>query len=242
VSVYTGDFEADGNSFHPALSADGRLVVYDSDSFNLAWYDPDEGFDVYLWDRQLGAISNVSVDDAGNLGNDTSSWPAMSSDGRYVAYSTEATDITPSDQNGVADIVIYDRESGAANRLSLTNSGDEADNQSIHPSISGDGKLVAYESLATNLVGGDSNRFSDIFVRDTTLNPPPPPRCVVPKVVGLKLAAARKRITRARCRVGKIRRVHVTVRRRVGRVVAQSPRAGRRVAAGTLVKLSVGRR
>jgi Tol biopolymer transport system component len=241
VSVYTGGFEADGNSFHPALSADGRLVAFDSDSFNLAWYDPDEGFDVYVYDRVADAIFNVSVDDAGNLGNDTSSWPAMSSDGRFVAYQTEATDIVPGDQNGVGDIVLYDRQSGAANRLSLTNSGDEADNESLHPSISGDGKLVAYESLATNLVGGDSNRINDVFVRDTTLNPPPPPRCVVPKVVGLRLAAARKRITRANCRLGKVKRVHVSSKRKIGRVIAQSPRARTRHAAGTRVNLSVGR-
>lgn len=242
VSVYTGDFEADGNSFHPSLSADGRLVAYDSDSFNLAWFDPDEGPDVYVWDRTAGAISTASVDDGGTLGNDSSSFPSISSNGRFVAYSTEATDITAGDQNGVADIVLYDRQSGAANRISLTNSGDEADGESIRASISGDGKLVAYESVATNLVGGDSNRMNDIFVRDTTLNPPPAPRCVVPKVVGLKLAAARKKIKRARCAVGKIRRVHVRSRRKVGRVIAQSPRAGTRRPAGTRVTLAVGRR
>ena len=243
VSVYTGDFEADGNSFHPSLSADGRLVAYDSDSFNLAWFDPDEGADVYVWDRVAGAISNVSADDAGNLGNDTSQWPSMSSDGRYVAYQTEATDIVPGDQNGVGDIVIYDRQSGAVDRLSLTNSGDEADNESIHPSISGDGKLVAYESLAANLVGGDSNHFNDVFVRDTTLNPPPPAkRCVVPRVIGLRLAVAKKRITRANCKVGKVKRVHVRSKRKVGRVIAQSPRAKTRHVAGTRIKLSIGRR
>jgi Tol biopolymer transport system component len=242
VSVYTGDFEADGNSFHPSLSADGRFVAYDSDSFNLAWYDPDEGFDVYIWDRQAGVISNVSVDDAGNLGDDTSSWPSISSDGRYVAYQTEATDIVPGDQNGVGDIVLYDRQSGAVDRISLTNSGDESDNESVRPSISGDGKLVAYQSLASNLVPGDGNRFNDIFVRDTTLNPPPAARCVVPKVVGLKLAAAKKRIVRGNCRLGKVKRVHVRAKRKVGRVIAQSPRARTRHAAGTRVNLSVGRR
>jgi Tol biopolymer transport system component len=241
VSVYTGDFEADGNSLHPSLSADGRLVAYDSDSFNLAWLDPDEGPDVYVWDRTAGVISTASVDDGGTLGNDSSSFPSISSDGRFVAYSTEATDITAGDQNGVADIVLYDRQSGAANRISLTNSGDEADGESIRPSISGDGKLVAYESIATNLVGGDSNRMNDIFVRDTTLNPPPL-RCLVPRVIGLKLAAARKRIVRARCAVGKVRRVHVRAKRKVGRVIAQSPRAGTRRPAGTRVTLAVGRR
>jgi len=242
VSVYTGDFEADGNSFHPALSADGRLVAFESDSFNLAWNDPDEGFDIYVFDRQAGAISSTSADDAGNLGNDTSVSPSISSDGRYVAYSTEATDIVPGDQNGVSDVILYDRQSGAANRLSVGNSGNEADNESVLPSMSADGTRVAYQSLATNLVPGDTNRLNDIFVRDTTANPPPPPRCAVPRVVGLRLATARKRITKANCRVGKVRRAHVRSKRRVGRVIAQSPRAGTRHAAGTPVNLVVGRR
>ena len=241
VSVYTGDFEADGNSFHPSLSADGRLVAFDSDSFNLAWFDPDEGPDVYVFDRAADAIFTASVDDAGNLGDDSSSWPSISSDGRFVAYSTDATDIVPADQNAVADIVLYDRQSGAANRLSFSNTGQETDGESIRPSISGDGTIVAYESQATNLVSGDSNRFDDIFVRDTALNPPPP-RCVVPKVIGLKVAAARKKITRARCAVGKVRRVHVQSKRKVGRVIAQSPRAGTRRPAGTRVTLAIGRR
>ena len=242
VSVYTGGYEADGNSFHPSLSADGRFVAFDSDSFNLAWFDPDEGPDIYVYDRVAGVISTSSVDDAGNLGNDSSFWPSISSDGRYVAYASDATDIVPGDQNGAADIMLFDRQSGAASRVSVSNSGEEADGDSRHPSISGNGTLVAYESGAANLVPGDSNRRSDIFVRDTTLNPPPPPRCVVPRVLGLRLAAARKRITRAKCRVGKIRRAHVRSAQRVGRVIAQSPRPGTHHPAGTRVSLVVGRR
>jgi Tol biopolymer transport system component len=242
VSVYTGGFEADGNSFHPSLSADGRLVAFDSDSFNLAWFDPDEGADVYVFDRTTDTIFNVSVDDAGNLGDDSSMSPSMSADGRYVAYSSDATDIVPGDENGVSDIMLYDRQSGAATRLSVTNSGQEADGASVRPSISADGTLVAYQSDATNLAPGDTNRRTDVFVRDTTVNPPPLPRCVVPHVVGLRLATARTRITRAKCRVGKVRRANVRSARKVGRVIAQSPRAGTRHPAGTKVNLVVGRR
>ena len=242
VSVYNGGFEADGDSFRPALSADGRLVAFESDSFNLAWYDPDEGFDIYVYDRQADVVSPASVDDAGNLGNDTSMGPSISSDGRYVAYYTDATDLVPGDQNGASDVVLYDRQSGAATRLSVGNSGVEADGDSLRPAISSDGTLVAYESAATNLVSGDTNRSTDIFVRDTTANPPPPPpaRCVVPRVIGLRLATARKRITRANCRVGRVRRVRS--QRPAGRVISQSPRGGTRRAAGARVNLVVGRR
>src|SRR5439155_2316747 len=152
VSVYNGGFEADGNSFHPALSADGRLVAFDSDSFNLAWNDPDDGFDVYVYDRDADVILPASADDAGNLGNDTSIGPSLSSDGRYVAYYTGASDIVPGDQNGAMDVVLYDSQSGAATRLSVGNSGDESDGDSLRPAISSDGTLVAYQSDATNLV------------------------------------------------------------------------------------------
>jgi Tol biopolymer transport system component len=240
VSVYNGGFESDGDSFRPALSADGRLVAFESDAFNLAWYDPDEGFDIYVYDRRADVVQPVSADDAGNLGNDTSMEPSMSSDGRYVAYDTAASDIVPGDLNGASDVVLYDRQSGAATRLSIGNSGEEADGDSLRPSISADGTLVAYESDATNLVSGDTNGSTDILVRDTTANPPPPVQCVLPRVIGLRLAAARKRITRAKCRVGRVRRVRS--KRRVGRVIAQSPRAGTHRAAGARVNLVVGRR
>jgi Tol biopolymer transport system component len=242
VSVYNGGFESDGDSFHPALSADGRLVAFQSDAFNLAWYDPDEGFDIYVYDRQADVVSAASADDAGNLGNDTSTAPSISSDGRFVAYDTEASDIVPGDLNGASDVVLYDKRSGAATRLSVGNSGEEADGDSLRPSISADGNLVAYQSDAANLVSGDTNGSTDIFVRDTTANPPPPVQCVVPRVIGLRLAAARKRITRANCRVGRVRRVRVRSARRVARVIAQSPRAGTHRAAGARVNLAVGRR
>jgi hypothetical protein len=187
-------------------------------------------------------VTPASADDAGNLGNDSSMTPSISSDGRFVAYATDATDIVPDDQNGAPDIVLYDLQSGAADRLSLGNSGSEPEGDSTRPSISGDGTLVAYQSTAANLVSGDSNRATDVFVRDTTANPPPPPRvrCTVPSLIGLRLATAGKRITKAHCRVGRVRRAHSP--HRVGRVIAQSPKPGTRRAAGTRVNLVVGRR
>ena len=104
--------------------------------------------------------------------------------------------------------------------------------------------LSASYDTSTNLVAGDSNRRTDVFVRDTTANPPPPPQtvsCVVPRVIGLRLATARKRITKAHCKVGRVRHRH-TGPSRVGRVLSQSTRAGTRHAAGTKVNLAVGRR
>ena len=137
---------------------------------------------------------------------------------------------------------MHDRQTGETTRVSIGADGIQANGDSFAPAISGDGRYVVFSSSASNLVPGDKNNANDIFVRDTTANPPPPPRCVVPKVIGLKLAAARKRIARARCAVGTVRRVHVRSARKVGRVIAQSPKAGTRRPAGTRVSLAVGRR
>jgi beta-lactam-binding protein with PASTA domain len=103
---------------------------------------------------------------------------------------------------------------------------------------------VVFESDATNLVAGDSNQFTDVFVHDpnaATPVPPPTVRCVVPKVIGMRLAVARSRIGRANCRVGSVRRVRTKAKKR-GKVVAQSPRAGSVRDRGSKVNLVVGRR
>ena len=244
VSVYNGGFEADGDSFRPSLSADGRFVAYDSDSFDLAWEDLNDVADVFVYDRQLDVVRPMSVDDADTIGDNQSIDASISADGRFVAFATDADNLVPGDKNGTTDVVIHDRVSGATRRISVTNSGDEADGDSLHPSISADGTLVAFDSDSTNLVAGDTNRRTDVFVRDTTANPPPPPQpasCVVPRVIGLRLATARQRIAKAHCKVGRVRH-RLAAPRRVGRVLAQSPRAGTRRAAGTKVNLVVGRR
>jgi hypothetical protein len=121
--------------------------------------------------------------------------------------------------------------------------GAEGNGDSIRPAISADGRLVVFESDASNLVDGDSNHFTDIFLNDPSATPPPPPappvRCLVPRVIGLRLATARKRIGRANCLVGRVRRARS---RKVGKVLSQSPRAGSSRARGTKVNLVVGRR
>jgi Tol biopolymer transport system component len=242
VSVYGPDFESDGDSLRSMISANGRFVAFDSDAWNLAWGDTNDAIDVYVYDRQALVVTRVSVDDSGDQSDGASFRPSISADGRYVAFYTEASNLVPGDKNGATDVMLYDRQSGAVKRMSVTNSGQEADGDSIRPALSADGTLVAYESDASNLVSGDTNRFTDVFVRDTTAVPPPPApplRCVVPRVVGLRLAKARTRITRAHCRVGRIRRARS---RRAGRVLSQNPRAGARRPAGTRISLVVGRR
>ena len=245
ASTYQGGFEADFDNLRPAISADGRYVAFDSDAANLAWGDTNDAFDVFVKDRQTDILTRVSVNDAGEEGSGDSFRPAISADGRFVAFYSEVASLVPGDTNGATDVFLHDRRSGATRRISVTAGGAEANNDSVRPAISGDGRLVVFESDASNFVAGDSNQFTDVFLYDPSATPPPTPgpvvRCKVPRVVGLRLATARKRIVGANCRVGRVRRAR-SRSARVGRVLSQSPRAGAVRARGTRVKLVVGRR
>ena len=126
----------------------------------------------------------------------------------------------------------------------MAGGGGEANGDSERPALSGSGRLVIFESDASNLVAGDTNQFTDVFVHDPGVNPPPPAppvRCVVPRVIGKRLAVARTRIRRANCSVGAVRRARAA-RKRAGKVLSQSPRPGSVRARGSKVKLVVGRR
>jgi Tol biopolymer transport system component len=92
--------------------------------------------------------------------------PSISSDGRFVAFESSATDLAAGDTNGVVDVFVRDRGAGTTIRVSLTNAGAQGNDFSAAPEISGDGRFVAFESGATNLVAGDTNGLNDIFVRD----------------------------------------------------------------------------
>jgi Tol biopolymer transport system component len=244
VSEYTGGFQAEGDSQRPAISADGRYVAFDSDAWNLAWGDTNDTFDIFVHDRQTGYTTRVSVDDSGGQSDGPSYRASLSADGRYVSYYSDASNLVAGDTNGSSDVILYDRNSGAVRRLSVAGGGGEANGNSLRPALSGNGRLVVFESDASNLVAGDSNQFTDIFVNDrlaATPVPPPTTRCVVPRVIGMRLAAARSRIGRANCRVGSVRHVRTTAKKR-GKVVGQNPKAGSVKDRGFKVKLVVGRR
>ena len=245
VSEYTGHFEGEGDSLRPSISADGRYVAFDSDDWNLVWGDTNDVFDVFVNDRETTVTTRVSVDDSGTQADGASIRPSISADGRHVAYQSEASNLAPGDTNGGTDAFVYDRRSGATKRVSVAGGGGEGNGESVRPALDASGRLSAFESDATNLVAGDSNNFTDVFVYDPLGTPPPPPpppvRCLVPRVIGMRLAVARKRIGRANCLVGGVRRAR-SAKRRVGKVIAQSPKAGSVRPRGTKVNLVVGKR
>ncbi len=117
----------------------------------------------------VGEIIRLSLSSAEEQGNRDSQDASSSADGRWVAFSSRAKNLVPGDSNYVQDVFVRDRESGETSRISVASDGREAYADSGKPSISGDGRFVAFESKAKNLVPGDTNKKPDVFVhnRDT---------------------------------------------------------------------------
>ncbi|MCC5954062.1 MAG: S-layer homology domain-containing protein [Acidimicrobiia bacterium] len=168
VSIDSSGGQADFGSGMPALSADGRYVAFFSEASNLVPGDTNETGDVFVHDRSTGTTERVSIATDGTEANDASGSPSISADGRFVAFTSEATNLVPGDTNNATDIFVRDRIAGTTQRVSVSSNGDQANSGSLNPSISADGRYVAYASFATNLVPGDTNGVADIFVRDLT--------------------------------------------------------------------------
>lgn len=164
VSVSSSGTQADAMSYWGKISADGRFVVFESEAGNLVDGDTNGLGDVFLRDRQLSLTTRVSVDSSG--GQASGGAPAVSANGRYVAFESGANNLVGGDTNNFTDIFVKDMQSGAVTRASLDSSGAQANSDSSAPSISGDGRYVAFVSDASNLVAGDTNGVADIFVHD----------------------------------------------------------------------------
>ena len=166
VSVASDGTQADYGSERPSISADGRYVAFESAASNLVSGDTNGVRDIFVHDGQAGTTERVSVALEGTEANDYSDDTSISADGRYAAFESYASNLVPGDTNGVRDIFVYDRQSGTTERVSVAFEGTEANDYSDGPSISADGRYVAFESAASNLVPGDTNEVRDIFVYD----------------------------------------------------------------------------
>jgi Tol biopolymer transport system component len=159
-------------STEPALSAHGRYVAFESSATNLVRHDTNRLADVFLRDRRTGRTTRVSVDSHGRQGgrdrtNNGSNAPVISADGRYVVFHSADSNLVRGDTNRVFDIFLHDCRTGRTTRVSVGSDGRQANAESLGPpSISADGRYVAFTSLASNLVSGDSNDITDVFVRD----------------------------------------------------------------------------
>jgi Tol biopolymer transport system component len=166
VSVDSAGAQGNGQSLNPSISADGRYVAFHSDAINLVPGDTNPAGDIFVHDRVTGATERVSVDSAAAQGNGGSYAPSISADGRYVAFNSLASNLVPGDTNGAPDVFVHDRATGKTKRVSVGSAGAQGNDWSYAPSISGDGRYVAFDSSASNLVPGDTNGSDDVFVHD----------------------------------------------------------------------------
>lgn len=174
--AYDGAF---GNAFSSGgqISADARFVAFTGEASNLVPHDTNDNWDVFVHDRQTGTTERVSVSSAGVQGNAMSSLSGFSSDGRFVLFQSDATNLVPGDdgtcidplgQNvNCRDMFIHDRETGITERLSVSDDGAQANGYSWEPGWVGPGgELAAFMSESNNLVPGDTNAGSDVFLRE----------------------------------------------------------------------------
>jgi hypothetical protein len=166
ISVNDAGEEGNRNSVFPSISADGRFVTFLSFANNLVPGDNNDSDDIFVYDRQERRIERVSVNDAGQEGNQLSSFPSLSSDGRFVTFHSDANNLVQGDTNGTFDIFVYDRQERRMERVSVNDARDEGNGFSVAPSLSADGRFVTFYSFANNLVPGDNNGTGDIFVYD----------------------------------------------------------------------------
>ncbi len=167
VSVDSAGNQAGLSSGFPNISADGQIVVFSASASDLVAGDTNGVHDIFVHDCQTGVTERVSVDSAGNEGNDTSpSRPDISGDGRCVVFNSYATNLVIGDNNGQRDAFVHDRQTGVTERVSVNDAGVEGNGSSYGSSISADGRYVVVMSDADNLVGGDTNGTNDVFVYD----------------------------------------------------------------------------
>jgi len=169
LSVTSTGGPAASHSYNPAVSGDGMRVVFESVAANLVPGDVNGVADILLRNRLLGTTTLVSVSSSGAQANGLSSNCEISADGRYVVFSSLATNLVPNDVNGVRDIFLRDLQLGTTELVSLTSAGAQANNFSHDPDVSADGRYVTFRSAATNLHVGDPSNGDDIYVRDRVL-------------------------------------------------------------------------
>ncbi len=157
--------QTDSYSGRPQISSDGRYVVYYNTSDVILEEDANGFTDIYLFDRETGANELVSLSSTGAQGNDDSFFARLTDDGRYVVFTSDASNLVPGDTNGLKDVFVRDRQLGETYRVSVSSSGAEADDEPYTASISNDGRFVTFDNDATNLVAGGTTGF-EVYLHD----------------------------------------------------------------------------
>jgi dipeptidyl aminopeptidase/acylaminoacyl peptidase len=156
-----------------SLSADGRFIAFSSWASNLVPGDTNSHGDVFVRDLVSGVTSLVSMALDGGPANGDSGTPAISADGRYVAFESDAGDLVRGDTNESRDVFVLDQLTGKTTRVSVASNGSEGwspcypkDMNDNSVALSRDGRVVAFTSDLNRLVRGNENDIPDVFVRD----------------------------------------------------------------------------
>lgn len=159
---------ADAGSMEPDISGDGRVIALTSSATNLVAGDRNGLDDLFIFGPAGGVVRVMGGEGRGAEPDGHASSPRVSADGRWVAFASVATNLVPGDTNGARDVFVVEVGSGVIERVSVGAFGVQGNYASGRPTISADGRFVAFESLADNLLGpgGDGNRSSDVFVHD----------------------------------------------------------------------------
>lgn len=165
----TGEQADAGVSSGPSISANGRLVAFDSEATNLVPGDTNGDADAFVRDMATGLTERVSTASDGTQANGPSAQPKLSRDGRFVVFVSDASNLVSGDTNAVADVFVHDRVAHTTVRVNVANDGTQANAVSslfASPNIDGDGYVVVFVSHASNLVAGDTNGTADTFTHD----------------------------------------------------------------------------
>jgi Tol biopolymer transport system component len=174
ASVSPTGAEASGGSFDPAFTADGRLLVFAGEAVGLIHEEVLYYSDVFVKDLSTGSLELISQSTAGVQGDLSSGAPAVSTDGRFVAFRSRAENLVPGDGTGIWgwDVFLHDRATGVVERISTDPGGTDPDGTSSSPGVSADGRVVVFDSFAQDLVGLDANgAVQDVFA---CVRPTPP--------------------------------------------------------------------
>lgn len=173
VNVSPSGAEANGESFGPDISADGRFVAFQSAAPNLVRHDDNGLTDIFVHNLATKRTRLVSVGPGGRQGNGVSLGPALSHDGRFVAFSGNASNLVPGDKNRTDDVFLRDRRRRITEMISVSQSGAEGNRGSGDAEVSDNGRFVMFASSASNLTEEDASeqRFPvDLFLRDRWRN------------------------------------------------------------------------
>ncbi|MGB9937103.1 MAG: NosD domain-containing protein [Methanobacterium sp.] len=170
ISVSSNNSQGNGASYSSTVSADGRYVAFESYASNLVSGDTNAYPDIFVRDLANNTTTRVSISSTGQQGNGHSRNPSISADGRYVTFDSFARNLVADDTNNAWDVFVHDMLTHVTTRVSISSTGEQGNDNSQNPSISADGRFIAFESDADNMDVGDTNHASDIFVRDLVSN------------------------------------------------------------------------